>query len=734
MRGRRISKHSLAVLAGCAALVLPGSAAAATIDVEIRTDEFTNNGSCSLREAAEAANLDSAATQTESGCTPGTGADTITLHAGAPYTLTTAIVGNLDIANGDLELTDTDGAAVVGEGQATTIVDGGDRDRIFDVLAGSLTINSVRVRNGLVATALGGGGVLSQGNLSLIDAEVVENQVTASSGFGGGINLGTNASLTATGDTHIDDNVSADAGGGIAQTTDGDVILNPGVTVDGNQAVGFGGGVWVSANDMTMTVDGASVSDNTLMETGQFARGSAINYSAAHGLNLTGATINGNDSTADFAGAAIDAFSNEPISIDSSTVTGNTATGQDDADGDVVGPAGIITNANAGTTISDSTISENSTIGVDNQDAIFGAGIEAITPLTITGSTIALNSVASGPASSRGGAGLFISFNVTPVGVLNTTFTGNDATGGTGGAIQLSLNADLTLGQSTFSGNMAPQGAAINSQGGASSVLTMRGSIFTEGPLSCQIFGSGGTVNGNAFNVDAGTSCVDVPDDTDFENTLASLGALADNGGPTETKALFGPPTLFNGAGACTDLNGSPLLVDQRGAPRPTDGGCEPGAYERITCFGALAFVGTSGPDVLVGTPDADVFHGLGGNDVISGGGGTDAVCGGGGNDALFLRDAGMDAGDCGPGTDIVHIDPGDLDPVVGCETVDDGTIVPPPAPPPTGGGGGTTQPSTTPVVDPRCATLRKKLKKAKKAHQTAKVRKLRKKLRRLGC
>lgn len=703
-------------LLGLGSMLVPASAGAATIDVDVRTDEFNNNGGCSLREAAQAANVDGVG-QMESGCAAGSGADTITLHAGTPYTLTTAIDGTPDINDGDLELTDPDGVTVSGDGQATTIIDGGDQDRIFDVTAGALTIGAATVRNGMVATTAGGGGILSSGSVVLNSAGLIENQQTAATGSGGGgITLEDGGSLTATGATHIDNNISANVGGGVSKLNDGNITLNPGVTVDGNSAVGFGGGIYVSGNLTALSVDGASVSNNGLTESGQVARGSAINYSGGSGMGLSNSTINGNHSVADFAGAAIDAFSTVPISIESSTITGNTATGQDDSDGDVVGPAGIITNDNAGATIADSTISENSTVGVDTQDAIFGAGIEAITPLTITGSTIALNSVASGPASSRGGAGLFISFSVAPVGILNSTFTGNDATGGIGGAIALSLNASMTIGQSTFSGNMAPQGAAINSQGGASSVLTMRGSVFAEGATACSIFGSGGTVNANAFNVDADMSCVGPPDDTDYENTLASLGALADNGGPTETKALLGPTNLFNGAGACKQLDGvTALLVDQRGFPRPTDGACEPGAYERFSCNGVLVntpgpfpgcpapsgggttppgtqptttqppntpqcagknatiagavarISGTAGDDRIAGTPGSDVIDGAGGNDTIRGLGGNDTICGdegkdtllgGGGNDRL-LGGSGKDTLKGGKGTDKLKGGPG---------------------------------------------------------------------------
>jgi hypothetical protein len=73
-----------------------------------------------------------------------------------------------------------------------------------------------------------------------------------------------------------------------------------------------------------------------------------------------------------------------------------------------------------------------------------------------------------------------------------------------------------------------------------------------------------------------------------FSNTLVSLGALHDNGGPTLTHALLpDSPAIDAGDPAgCTDAQGNPLATDQRGYGRPVDGDsdgvarCDIGAYE----------------------------------------------------------------------------------------------------------------------------------------------------------
>ena len=73
----------------------------------------------------------------------------------------------------------------------------------------------------------------------------------------------------------------------------------------------------------------------------------------------------------------------------------------------------------------------------------------------------------------------------------------------------------------------------------------------------------------------------------DQPNTDPLLGELADNGGPTMTRALLaGSPGIDAGEVDCTDANGTALLTDQRGFPRPVDGNgdgvpaCDVGAFE----------------------------------------------------------------------------------------------------------------------------------------------------------
>jgi len=87
----------------------------ATITVNTTDDELNDDGDCSLREAIQAANTDSAV----DGCTAGSGADTITLPAGY-YTLTIAGANEEDNATGDLDILDD--LTINGDGEGYTVI------------------------------------------------------------------------------------------------------------------------------------------------------------------------------------------------------------------------------------------------------------------------------------------------------------------------------------------------------------------------------------------------------------------------------------------------------------------------------------------------------------------------------------------------------------------------------------------------------------------------------------
>ncbi|MDO8494862.1 MAG: CSLREA domain-containing protein, partial [Deltaproteobacteria bacterium] len=106
-------------------------AQAATIYVETTADEYNTTGTgnrCSLREAIQAANTDTAF----GGCTTGSGGDIIQL-ASATYTLTRPRVGVGENANIDGDLDIRTNMEI--RGDARTVIDGiSISDRLFHIL------------------------------------------------------------------------------------------------------------------------------------------------------------------------------------------------------------------------------------------------------------------------------------------------------------------------------------------------------------------------------------------------------------------------------------------------------------------------------------------------------------------------------------------------------------------------------------------------------------------------
>jgi hypothetical protein len=206
------------------------------------------------------------------------------------------------------------------------------------------------------------------------------------------------------------------------------------------------------------------------------------------------------------------------------------------------------------------TINNNTLAG--NQAPLAGAIINYGTS-TVTGTTFVGNSSGTevGGAIYQGGANLTIT---------NSTFSGNSAFSGS--AI---VNATTTtVASSTFSGNMASSGA----EGGAlynigPGTLNLQNSIVannTGGNCTTVTFGGSPPTDGGHNLSWPDATCPGV-------NVDPKLGALASNGGPTQTFALqSGSPAIdaVPPAGA-----GCPS-TDQRSVSRPQGPSCDIGAFE----------------------------------------------------------------------------------------------------------------------------------------------------------
>ncbi len=281
---KRSLRRTLEAAAVLLALAASTSAASAAVYIPTKTADTADgacNADCSLREAVLAANVKP-------------GDDVILLRPGV-YVLSLAGNENLG-ATGDLDVQDD--LIILGADAASTIIDGGGIDRIFEIPGGlTLELRDVTLRNGRAQT---GGAILNLGGVTLLRSVLSGNSSTV--GFGGAIlTNGQGSSLTVT-DSTLASNTSQGGGGAIA--AGGEVELGN-VTVSGNRSVAdHGGGLYVFA-DARAAVNNATIAGNT--------------------AGLSGGGIF----------AEVSAFVGFPPSVTNSIVAGNTASTSPDCAGDL---------------------------------------------------------------------------------------------------------------------------------------------------------------------------------------------------------------------------------------------------------------------------------------------------------------------------------------------------------------------------------------------------------------
>ncbi len=194
--------------------------------------------------------------------------------------------------------------------------------------------------------------------------------------------------------------------------------------------------------------------------------------------------------------------------------------------------------------------------------------------LTITGSTFSTNS----SQGNNGGYGGAIYTYAGTLSVTNSTFSQNSATT-SGGAIY-SQGGTVQISNSSFGTNPENIGGGGALSNAGSLVLIQNSIVANSGNGG----NCAGTITSDGYNLSSDSTC-NFSAPGDLNGTNPKLGALGNNGGPTQTMALQkGSPSLDAGNPAgCRDFAGNLLTTDQRGRPRPGGGettGCDMGAYE----------------------------------------------------------------------------------------------------------------------------------------------------------
>jgi hypothetical protein len=260
----------------------------------------------------------------------------------------------------------------------------------------------------------------------------------------------------------------------------------------------------------------------------------------------------------------------------------------------------------------------NSTI--DKNTATFGGGIYNTTYFNIRGSLTLTNSTVSNNTAINGGGGILNELGNASI--TNSTFNNNAAGTSFGGGIyhvgdtQSATINTLTLTNSTISINIANNGGGLFNQQGTVLVtnstvsnntasqsggniysigtiaprkVTLRGSIVANG-LS---IGTGPDLYGDfiseGYNLLENTSGAfsinqTANSGTNITGQDPNLGALADNGAPTQTRELLaGSPAIDKGFsfGLTTDQRGLTRPIDNPGIVNATGGdGSDIGAFE----------------------------------------------------------------------------------------------------------------------------------------------------------
>ncbi|MDX6649067.1 MAG: hypothetical protein QOJ97_1018 [Solirubrobacteraceae bacterium] len=238
---------------------------------------------------------------------------------------------------------------------------------------------------------------------------------------------------------------------------------------------------------------------------------------------------------------------------------------------------------------------------VDNATAS-GGGIqhEGAGTLTIAATLVDTNLAKGGAAAGQlgRGGGIFAATGSGAVTIASSTLTANGvqgAAGSQGGGLATETGSSVALVNATLAANTATGAGTLGGNVAPGGPVTARNTIVSGGTAPAGA-NCAGALSSQGSNLELGTGC-------GFDrNADPGLGALADNGGPTDTLAITTAGPAFD---AGTDA-GCPA-IDQRGQGRPQGRVCDIGAFEVVAPRPAVPGNGGGNGSGGAGTPSADL-------------------------------------------------------------------------------------------------------------------------------
>jgi parallel beta-helix repeat protein len=350
----------------------------------------------------------------------------------------------------------------------------------------------------------------------------------------------------------------------------GDLTISGLTITDGDNGNG-GGGMEIDCygDPVNVVLDSVVITGNSTSSNG----GGFYMY-ACGDLTIRNSTVSYN--YAESGGGGVRVENSQNLTIENSTFAHNTS----DSDGGAL----YLTGAEGVVTITNSTF--------NNNEANDGAGLEIYENQGAQSITIA-NSTVTGNVGNGDGAGLY--FYGSDAAILSSTIVGNSADNNTGGVLVTS--ADVTVTASLVGGNTDAGGSGTTATDIGTGIREMSlgaskhtgrgggggkdsGPVAEAGGVSAQAAGSV-TITSNVINGIVDPNLATTDGGGNHLGVAPGVGALASNGGATQTLALLPGSGAIDAAGAAVpSFPGNEF--DQRGAgyARLVNGALDAGAFE----------------------------------------------------------------------------------------------------------------------------------------------------------